>query len=160
MSSFNIFERAHKAHFHLFLSSLPPPVQMFSNLFSHRANSRFWGELVNLFIGQKFKCKCLSLGQIYKCRQATASKFPNQCRKRVQGKEKRQFLLSELVFLLGKKNPMLLKDTELPLSSQTTNITTGLTYVEKTCQIYLLYLSSNCFQLCSMAAVCGELSQK
>lgn len=55
---------------------------------------------------------------------------------------------------------MLLKDTELPLSSQTINIRTVLTYVEKTCQIYLLNLSSNCFQLCSMAAVSGQLSQK
>lgn len=103
MSSFNIFEQAHKGHFHRFLSSLPPPVQMLSNLFSHRANSRFWGELVKWFIGQKLKCKCLNLGQIYKCSQATAYKFSNQCRKRVQGKEKRQFLFSDLVFQMGKK---------------------------------------------------------
>lgn len=159
MSSFKIFEQAHKAYFHLFLSSLPPPEQMFSNLFSHRANSRFWGKLVKCFIGQKPKCKCLSLGQIYKCSQATASKFPNQCEKRVQGKEEAVSSFLTLFSTWGKKS-MFLKDTELPLSSQKINIRTDLTYVEKTCQIYLLYLSSNCFQLCSRAAVSGKLSQK
>lgn len=159
MSSFNIFEQAHKAHFHLFLSSLPPPEQMFSNLFSHRANSRFWGELVKCFIGQKPKCKCFSLGQIYKCSQETASKYPNQWRKRVQGKEEAVSSFWPCFPLRGKKS-MLLKDTEFPFSSKTINIRTDLTCVEKTCQIYLLYLSSNCFQLCSMAAVSGKLSQK
>lgn len=62
-------------------------------------------------------------------------------------------LFSDLAFRLGEKNSVLPEDTELPLSIQMTNLRTVLRYVEQTCQIYLLYLSSNC-----MAAVFEKLS--
>lgn len=88
-----------------------------------------------------------------------------QIPKSVQEKSAREGKEAVAVFwpcfpLGGKKTSMLPEDTELPLSIQTINVRTVLTYVEKTCQIYLLYLSSNCFQLCSMAAVSWKLSQK
>lgn len=83
-------------------------------------------------------------------------------KKREQGKEKKQFLFSDLAFHLGGKNTntILHQDTELPHSTQIINTITFLIHVERTRQNYFVYPSSNCFQLFSMAAVSEKQSQK